>query len=69
MPVITAHDELLTVGEVQEILRCSRVTVYAHMKENGLPFIQLRGRRMVRRESLDDWLTANEHNSPEVDDA
>ncbi len=61
MPVATAHDELLKLDQVQEILKCSRVTVYQYMK-CGMPFVQLGGRRLVCRASLDEWLEQNEQN-------
>ena len=59
------HDGLLTVTEVARELRCSRAHV--HNLINGrvsgvkpLPAIPLGRRRIVRRESLNEWIATNE---------
>jgi excisionase family DNA binding protein len=60
----TSHD-VLTVSEVADELRCSRAHV--HNLINGrvsgvkpLPAIPLGRRRIVRRESLNEWIASNE---------
>ena len=59
------NDEILTVAEVASKLRCSK----AHVSKaiNGklrdlspLPAIRIGRRRLVRRGSLERWLTSNE---------
>jgi excisionase family DNA binding protein len=58
-------NRVLTVAEVARELRCSKAHV--HNLINGrvsgvkpLPAIPLGRRRIVRRESLNDWIASNE---------
>jgi excisionase family DNA binding protein len=83
LPPRGATSSVLTVPEVASLLRCSKAHV--HNLINGkvpavkpLPSISLGRRRLVRRESLFQWLNAQEHrdggaamihSSPEVDTA
>ena len=58
--------EILTASEVARALRCSKAHVHnlINGKVHGtlpLPTVTLGRRRLVRRESLDQWLRANEH--------
>ena len=60
-----SRDEILTVGEVAQDLRCSKAHVYKAI--NGtvegispLPVISLGRRRLVRRSTLEAWKHANE---------
>ena len=50
--------DLLVIAEVQQDLRCSRDTVYRYMREEGLPYEQYPGRRMVRQSDLQAWRDA-----------
>lgn len=49
------YDELLTVGEVAEIFKCSKNTVYDLMNRGLLDYLVL-GRRKVRRYTLETFL-------------
>lgn len=49
------YDELLTVGEVAEIFKCSKNTVYDLMNKGLLDYLVL-GRRKVRRYTLETFL-------------
>jgi len=58
-------NRVLTVPEVAQALRCSKAHV--HNLINGkvrdakpLPSVRIGRRRLVRRASLDEWITANE---------
>jgi len=77
---MTTNDEILTVAEVAEDLRCSKGHV--HNAINGrvlgvspLPAIHMGRRKLVRRSALERWKRANEKGSfdamipasPEVD--
>ena len=62
--VPVSHD-VLTVPEVAEQLRCSKAHVFnlINGKVGGarpLPSLRLGRRRLVRRASLDEWITSNE---------
>lgn len=49
--------ELLTTGEVAELLRIPRKQVYRLIHEEGLPAVRLsRGRYRIARGDLDAWL-------------
>ena len=63
---MAAHDDILTVPEVAEDLRCSKAHVYKVItgKVSGvtrLPAISMGRRRLVRRSSLEQWKQTNEH--------
>lgn len=49
------YDELLTVGEVAGIFKCSKNTVYDLMNKGLLDYLVL-GRRKVRRYTLETFL-------------
>jgi excisionase family DNA binding protein len=58
--------EILTAAEVARELRCSKA--FVHNLVNGkvhgalpLPAVTLGRRRLVRRQSLNAWVRANEH--------
>lgn len=55
------YDELLTVGEVAEIFKCSKNTVYDLMNKGLLDYLVL-GRRKVRRYTLETFLKQYEGN-------
>lgn len=58
-----AQPLLLTVPEVAESLRVCRKTVYNLMRDNGLPFMMVRGARRVRFDLLKEWLCVRESQS------
>jgi excisionase family DNA binding protein len=56
----------LTVEEVAELLRTSRVAVYARASRGQLPGVTRIGRRLlVRSDDLLDWLDRNRTPSPQ----
>ena len=62
---IRTDDQVLTVAEVAQDLRCSKAHIYNAI--NGsvpgvspLPAISMGRRRLVRRSTLEQWKTANE---------
>ena len=66
---VAAADDVLTVSEVAQRLRCSRAHIYnlAHGKiRDALPLAVIRlGRRtLVRRSILEAWIRANERALP-----
>jgi excisionase family DNA binding protein len=76
------NDRILTVSEVANELRCSKAHVYNAIGGmidgvTPLPAISLGRRKLIRRETLEQWKRANEHivgnamirSSPEVDAA
>jgi excisionase family DNA binding protein len=59
------HDDILTVTEVAEDLRCSKAHVYKAILGSvegvsPLPAISLGRRRLVRRSTLEEWKRSNE---------
>lgn len=63
--VSAGHPRVLTVSEVADILRCSKAHVHnlINGKVSGvapLPSLALGRRRLVRRESLSQWIAQNE---------
>lgn len=48
---------LLTVKDLQELLKIGRDTAYSLMHAKGFPSIKLGGRYYVTREELDKWLS------------
>lgn len=52
---------LLTVKELQSLLRIGRDTAYALMHSRAFPSIKIGGRYYVARDALDRWLTQNEY--------
>jgi excisionase family DNA binding protein len=62
----SASNDVLTVAEVADELRCSKAHVFnlINGKVRGvrrpLPALRLGRRRVVRRAGLDEWITANE---------
>jgi excisionase family DNA binding protein len=64
-PPGTPHQQLLTVAEAAQELRCSKAHVHnlINAKVRGakpLPSVRMGRRRLVLRASLDDWINANE---------
>jgi excisionase family DNA binding protein len=62
---VEAKDQILTVSEVADEMRCSKAHVYHTI--NGkvlgvspLPSILLGRRRLIRRSTLEEWKRANE---------
>jgi excisionase family DNA binding protein len=56
---------LLTVGEVAELLRTSRMAVYAMVARGQLPGVTKVGRRvLIRTDELLHWLDQNRAPSP-----
>lgn len=60
-----ANPRILTVTEVADVLRCSKAHVHnlINGKVSGvapLPSLALGRRRLVRRESLSQWIAQNE---------
>jgi excisionase family DNA binding protein len=60
-----SRDEILTIKEVAEELRCSKAHVYKaiHGQVEGvepLPSIPMGRRRLVRRSALESWKRQNE---------
>jgi len=65
---MTPRDEVLTVAEVADELRCSKAHVFNAI--NGkvagvspLPAIHMGRRKLVRRSALERWKRANEQGS------
>ena len=64
--IMIQTNDVLTVPEVAEDLRCSKAHVYKAIlgKVHGvspLPAISMGRRRLVRRSSLEQWKRENEH--------
>lgn len=64
-------DDILTVSEVAQDLRCSKAHVYKAIigsitGVSPLPAISLGRRRLVRRSTLERWKRANEGGSLDV---
>jgi excisionase family DNA binding protein len=63
--VVISNDQVLTVTEVAQELRCSKAHVHnlINGKVHGvraMPSLCLGRRRLVRRESLHSWIEDNE---------
>jgi excisionase family DNA binding protein len=52
--------EVLTVLEVATLLRCSRNTAYMLVSSREIPSLRIGRSLRVRRESLEQWLQAQE---------
>ena len=50
---------LLTVEEVAQRLRCGLTSVYALMKKNELPYVQILGMRRIEESALQDFIAAH----------
>jgi excisionase family DNA binding protein len=58
---MTELPELLYVSEVAEILRCSRWKVYDMINRGELPVIRIGSKFRIKRDTLEAWLTQQEH--------
>lgn len=54
------YPEILKVTDVAKIMGVSEPTVYAYMRHNDFPALQLGGVARVRRDSLFRWLDSKE---------
>lgn len=54
------YPEILKVSHVAKIMGVSEPTVYAYMRHNDFPALQLGGVARVRRDSLFRWLESKE---------
>jgi excisionase family DNA binding protein len=54
------YPEILKVSQVAKIMGVSEPTVYAYMRHNDFPALQLGGVARVRRDSLFRWLESKE---------
>lgn len=54
--VMEMLDQLLTLDEVQRLLRLSQQTVWRLMKRGELPVVRIGGRVLVRREDLERFI-------------
>lgn len=52
-------DRLLTIEEVADRLRCGLTSVYALMKKNQLPYVQILGMRRVEESALQEFIAAH----------
>lgn len=52
---------MLTVKDLQKILKIGRDTAYALMHAKAFPSIKIGGRYYVTREALDSWLKSYEY--------
>lgn len=64
-------DSIMTVAEVAALLRCSKAHVYKVIAGrvlgvSPLPFIAVGRRRLVRRNTLEEWKRANERSAPDA---
>lgn len=57
--MISEADQLLTVEEVAQRLRCGLTSVYALMKSHKLPYVQILGMRRVEESALKDFIAAH----------
>ncbi len=53
------RSELLTVGEVAELLRMKPAGVYAMTAARRIPFVRVSNRVRFRRHEVERWLDAN----------
>ncbi len=52
---------MLTVKDLQEILKIGRDTAYALMHAKAFPSIKIGGRYYVTQEALDSWLRSYQY--------
>ena len=60
--------EALSVKECAKAAGISRAGIYIHIGSGALPSIKLGQRRLVRRQSLQEWLTLLEQQTAGNDD-
>ena len=51
-------DEILTVGEVAQLLKVAEKTVYTMAQKGDLPAFKVGGQWRFRRTDLDSWIDA-----------
>lgn len=60
-PVEVNKNELLTIDEVCDILKCSKPTLYAKHSRNELPGVSKVGKRLLfNRQVLLEWIASTE---------
>ena len=56
VPMSIGFGEYLNVGQAVEYLRVGRSTLYELMREGALAFCKVRGRTILRRCDLDEYM-------------
>ena len=52
-------DSMLTTKQVADYLKVHEMTIYRWAKKGYLPMVKIGGRWRVRKEALEEFLTAN----------
>lgn len=60
---LSPDKNFLTVSELAEMWRCSRVHIYALIKRGALPATNIGERRIVSREAAQDFIKRNTINA------
>ena len=64
--MVVLSSELLTVSETLDILRISKPTLFALIRDSRIPSLKITNRRFFRRSSITNWLEELETNAGKI---
>lgn len=60
------YPDLLTVNELADLLRMSKISIYRMTESNQLPFYRFRGSLRFSRTDVDDFLKKKYRNASDI---